>query len=130
MNTIRTIAIVGAVAAISWVAKAADFTPAGDCSAPGGKLRMEVGTDAGGHLAWRLEAAGRPVIGASHAGVLVAGVDSGAGATVGKPVVRDIDQRFAWRGPDKERREHCRVGEPINRRHALAGGEAHHAGRG
>lgn len=111
MNTKTIGAMVGAVAAMSWVAKAADFTPAGDCPAPGGKLRVEVGTDAGGHLAWRLEAAGRTVIGVSHAGVLVAGVDSGAGATVGKPVVRDVDQRFAWRGPDKERREHCRVAE-------------------
>lgn len=90
---------------------AADFTSVADCPAPGGKLRVEVGTDASGHLAWRMAALGRPVIGVSQAGVLVAGVDSGAAATVGKPVLRDIDQRFAWRGPDKERREHCQVAE-------------------
>jgi alpha-glucosidase len=90
---------------------AADFTRAADCPAPGGKLRVEVGTDGGGHLAWRLEALGRPVIGISQAGVVVAGTDSGAAATVGKPVLRSIDQRFPWRGPEKERREHCQVAE-------------------
>lgn len=46
MNAKTTKAIVGAVVTMSWVANAADFTPAGDCMAPGGKLRMEVGTDA------------------------------------------------------------------------------------
>ncbi len=93
------------------MAHATGFTPVADCPAPSGKLRVEVGTDAGGHLAWRMEAAGKPVIGVSPAGVMVAGADSGAAATVGKPALRDIDQRFAWRGPDKERRDHCRVAE-------------------
>ena len=92
-------------------ALAADFTAAGTCPAPNGKLRVEVGTDTNGHLAWRLAEADRPVIGVSQAGVLVAGIDSGAAATVGKPVCSSIDQRFAWRGPDRERREHCEVAE-------------------
>ena len=92
-------------------APAAGFNKAADCPAPGGKLRVEVGTDATGHLAWRLDALGCQVIGVSQAGVLVAGADSGAAATVGKPVLRNIDQLFPWRGPDKERREYCRVAE-------------------
>ena len=50
---------------------AEDFTRTADCPAPGGKLRVEVGTDANGHLAWRMEALGRPVIGISQAGVVL-----------------------------------------------------------
>jgi len=90
---------------------AADFTSVADCPAPGGKLRVEVGTDASGHLAWRLEALGRPLIGVSQAGVVVEGADSGSLAKVGKPLRRGIDKTFAWRGPDKQRREHCQVAE-------------------
>jgi len=43
--------------------------------------------------------------------VVVEGVDSGAHATVGKPQRRGIDKTFVWRGPDKQRREHCQVTE-------------------
>ncbi len=92
-------------------AVAADFTAAADCAAPGGKLRVEVGADGAGHLAWRMEFAGKPVIGVSQAGVLVGGDDSGAKATVGLPKKRAIDERFPWRGPESERRNHCQVAE-------------------
>ncbi|MEI8373869.1 MAG: glycoside hydrolase family 97 catalytic domain-containing protein [Planctomycetota bacterium] len=90
---------------------AAGFTRVADCVAPSGRLRAEVGTDATGHLAWRLAIAGRSIIDVSRAGVIVAGVDSGAAATVGKPVLRTIDQAFPWRGPETQRREQCQVAE-------------------
>lgn len=81
---------------------AAGFTRVADCVSPSGRLRAEVGTDATGHLAWRLAIAGRSIIDVSRAGILVAGVDSGAAATVGKPVLRTIDQSFPWRGPETQ----------------------------
>ena len=99
------------IAALVDAGAAADFAAVATCAAPGGKVQVEVGTDATGHLAWRLEAAGKQVIGVSQAGVLVAGDDSGAGAKIGKPARRSINRRFPWRGPETERRERCRVAE-------------------
>lgn len=90
---------------------AAAFTAIGECVAPGGRLKAEIGTDDTGHLAWRLEAIGVHVVDVSEAGVRVAGSDYGAGVTIGKPALRTINQRFPWRGPDSERRERCRVAE-------------------
>jgi alpha-glucosidase len=99
------------LAALLVPALAAEFTPVGAGVAPGGKLRMEVGTDAKGHLAWRVDAAGKPVIGVSKAGVLMDDKNYGAGAKIGKPVTRTIDETFPWRGPASKLRNHCQVAE-------------------
>ncbi len=90
---------------------AADFTKVADCASPGGGVRMEVGTDANGHLAWRMESGGRPVVQGSQAGVIVNRVDTGADAKIGRPVERLVDEKFPWRGPCTELRNHCRVAE-------------------
>lgn len=96
---------------IAGAVSAADFNRADECVSPDGALKAEVGTDAAGHLAWRVVWNGAEVIGASKAGVLIGDADSGAGATVGAAVRRTIDQRFAYRGPFTEMREHCQVAE-------------------
>jgi len=107
----RTLLAAVLLTALVSTGMAAGFTPVADCVAPSGRLRAVVGTDVSGHLAWRLVIAGRSIIDVSQAGVIVAGVDSGAAATVGKPVLRTIDQTFPWRGPETQRRENCQVAE-------------------
>ncbi len=90
---------------------AAGFDRSAVVEAPGGGVRLEVGKDADGHVAWRMEAAGRAVIDPSRAGVIVAGVDVGQAAQIGKPVERVIDEKIPWRGDFSELRNHCRVAE-------------------
>ncbi len=90
---------------------AADFTRADECVSPDGALKAEVGTDAAGHLAWRVVWNGTEVVAPSKAGVLIGDADTGAGATLAAATRRTIDQRFAHRGPFTEMREHCQVAE-------------------
>ncbi|HOO56913.1 MAG TPA: glycoside hydrolase family 97 catalytic domain-containing protein [bacterium] len=71
--------------------------PVIELSNPAGTLGMSVFTDAGGRLSYRVSAGGAAIIDASALGVVVDGVDYGAGAVIGVPEYGKRSERFATR---------------------------------
>jgi alpha-glucosidase len=78
-----------------------------EVASPDGRVRLSVGADAQGHLAYMITADGRTRLRESPAGVIVDGADLGAGAVLGKFRLRSMDETFAWRGNKTAARNRC-----------------------
>lgn len=80
-------------------------------SSPDGSLRMRWGVDAQGHLVYSVVQGDRVRLEEARAGLWLDGVDLGAGATLGEPVMRQISETFAWRGNKRLATNHCQAAE-------------------
>jgi len=69
---------------------------------PQGKVEVAVSVDPDGRLIYATRYAGRSVLAPSRIGVVVDGVDYGAGVELGTAAQRDFESRFAWRGNKSE----------------------------
>lgn len=93
-----------------------------DLAGPDGTIRLRVGTDETGHLVYDVQAGGRQRLRTAPAGIIVNGIDLGAGIELGQPTAREIHETFPWRGNKTVATNHC-VAAAIPVR-ASAGGEA------
>lgn len=94
-------------------AGAVGAAPAGPLalSSPDGHVSFQLATDAEGHLLYSVAEGGKTRLEPARAGILVDGVDLGAGVTWGAPQARSIAETFAWRGNKTRATNHCRVYE-------------------
>ncbi len=104
-----------------WAGTAAAATV--EVASPDGRVRLTLGSDAGGHLVYAVASDGQPRLREAPAGLIVDGVDLGAGVTWGEFRLRPIDETFAWRGGKTLARNRCRVAE-VPMRTPVANGRA------
>ena len=69
-----------------------------DLTSPDGTVRFQWSADANGDLQYSVIQNGRPRLEPARAGVIVDGVDCGAGVTFGTPRTRRVSEVFPWRG--------------------------------
>lgn len=82
-----------------------------DLSSPDGSVTFRLSTDAERGLVYSVIHDGRERIEPSRAGIVVDGVDLGAGATLGAPRCRSISEEFPWRGNKRTGTNRCRACE-------------------
>ncbi len=90
---------------------------------PNGKITTTLTQDSGGRLVYSIEFNGRQVLAPSPIGVIVDGIDYGAGDEMGKAVIRRFREHFPWRGRMSEVRERGRSARVHLRNHSGAGWE-------
>jgi alpha-glucosidase len=66
-------------------------------TSPNGTVAISL-ADGGGRLRWKVFARGASVIEPSPAGILIDGVDLGAGAAIVKTATYQVDEKYPWRG--------------------------------
>jgi alpha-glucosidase len=91
-------------------------------ASPDGAVELRVLTDDPSRLRWSVSLRGRPVVEPSPLGVVVDGVDLGAGVAVGRADAYRADERYPWRGVHAVAVNRYR-GARIPLRHAASGTE-------
>jgi alpha-glucosidase len=76
-------------------------------ASPDGKIRFELLLREQSRLSYRVTFRNRVVIEASSLGIIIDGVDLGAGAEIGKAERYRLDERYAWRGVHSEAVNRC-----------------------
>ncbi len=102
-----------------WVLGLAVLAPATafELASPNGSVRFRLGTGADGALVYSVEADGSPRLKPARAGLLVEGVDLGAGVELGEARTRSISEVFAWRGHKTSATNRCEAAElPVRMR--------------
>ena len=116
MTMLRTL-LIAFNAATFLITQAAEVS----VTSPDGAVRLVLSADAEGHLLYSVTQGGRPRLEPARAGVLVEGVDFGAGVTLGAPRTRSLSEVFPWRGNKRTGTNRCQVSEiPVR---SPAGGE-------
>jgi alpha-glucosidase len=93
-----------------------------ELASPNRNVRLQVSTDADGHLAYSVTAGGQPRLESARAGMLVDKADLGSGVQLGQPRTRNISEVFPWRGHKTQATNLCQATE-IPVRSATAGVE-------
>ena len=104
-------AIVFALLAVYPTSPRIGHAAAMDLSSPKGAVRFHASTDGRGHLVYSVTDNGRPRLEPAEAGVIVDGVDLGAGARLGTPKTRSISEVFPWRGNKTQATNRCQAFE-------------------
>ncbi|HOY60216.1 MAG TPA: glycoside hydrolase family 97 N-terminal domain-containing protein, partial [Verrucomicrobiota bacterium] len=110
---------ISAVVVALWIvspALGAEFT------SPGGGLSARVEPDSEGRLVWSLRRGEAILIEPSRLGISVNGADLGVGVTLGGVSIREIDERYVWRGVKAQATNRCRI-HALAVRHAASGVE-------
>ncbi|HNU99308.1 MAG TPA: glycoside hydrolase family 97 N-terminal domain-containing protein [Verrucomicrobiota bacterium] len=89
---------------------------------PGGGLSARIEPDPEGRLVWSLRRGEAILIEPSRLGISVNGTDLGVGVTLGGVSIREIDERYAWRGVKAQATNRCRV-HALAVRHGVSGVE-------
>jgi alpha-glucosidase len=89
-------------------------------TSPDGGVELRVLADDPSRLRWAVSFRGRPVLDPSPLGIVVDGVDLGAGATAGRADAYRADERFPWRGVHSTATNRYR-GARLALRHAPSG---------
>lgn len=108
---------ISAVVVAFWIispALGAEFT------SPGGGLSARIEPDSEGRLVWSLRRGDAILIEPSRLGISVNGTDLGVGVTLGGVSIREIDERYAWRGVKAYATNRCRI-HALAVRHAASG---------
>lgn len=93
-----------------------------EVASPDGRVQVEVGVTAAGHLAYSVRSDGRTRLAEAPAGVIVDELDLGARAELGAVQRRRLDETFAWRGNKTTAVNRCQVAEVAVRTPTAAGG--------
>lgn len=82
-----------------------------DLSSPNRAVCFHASTDAQEHLIYSVTEKGRLRLEPAEVGIIVDGVDLGAGACLGTPKTRSVSEAFAWRGNKTRAANRCETSE-------------------
>src|ERR1700752_1507211 len=89
-------------------------------ASPDGKVTLAIGLGAGGQLTWSAALEGTPVIEPSPLGIVVDGVNHGAGAEIFRSMPYQVNEQYDWLGGDTRARGRS-SGARVSLRHSASG---------